>query len=176
MSVTDNERPLAECVWTAAYALEFAPLPLRAYAPIYTHLCQNSGNLLASGVEKAFSTRLDQWAWRIPYAIQWAFPLPLLVAIWFAPKSPWWLVRHHRFDEALQSLSRLHNGESNDEQTLALIQHTVELERALQYGGSYLDLFKGVNLRRTETSFVANVSQELSGFALKSGAYFFEVA
>lgn len=39
---------------------------------------------------------------------------------------------------------------------LALIQHTTELEKAETSGATYLDCFRGTNLRRTEI-----VSREL---------------
>ena len=175
LSVTTNHSRVTDAR-SAAYAIELAPLTLRPYAPIYVHFCQIFGNLTASGVEQRFSERLDDWAWRIPYAIQWTFPIPLLLAGWFAPESPWWLVRKGRFDEALKNLRRCHDGSANDEEMLALIQHTVQLERGLKFGGKYIDVFKGVNRRRTEIAFMACVSQSLSGFALRSGAYFFQQA
>ena len=125
---------------------------------------------------QAYSDSLSTWAWRLPYAIQWGFPIPVIIAIWFAPESPWWLVRHGKDAAALKALSRLHNGESNDDEMLALIQHTVGLERALAVGGTYLDCFKGVNLRRTEIAFMSSLAQNFSGFALSGSTYFFETA
>ena len=89
----------------------------------------------------------------------------------FAPESPWWLVRKGKHDRALKTLDRLSNHEADNESTLALIQHTVELERALKSGGTYWDCFKGTNLRRTELAIAAWLAQELTGFALPSGAY-----
>ena len=43
----------------------------------------------------------------------------------------------------------------NTEHTLASIHHTIELERSTKVGGSYLDCFKGTNLRRTEIAMIS---------------------
>jgi len=55
------------------------------------------GQFIASGVLRAVLTREDQWAYRIPFAIQWMWPLPILIGCIFAPESPWWyaLFRWH---------------------------------------------------------------------------------
>jgi SP family general alpha glucoside:H+ symporter-like MFS transporter len=37
--------------------------------------------------------RTDEWSYRIPFALQWIWPIPLMIGIAFAPESPWWLVR-----------------------------------------------------------------------------------
>lgn len=59
---------------------------------------------------------------------------------------------------------------------LALIQHTVTLERQLDFGVSIMDCFRGVDLRRTEIACIVWSSQIWTQFALASGTYFFEVA
>ncbi len=51
--------------------------------------------------------RTDHWAYKIPYAIQWIWPVPIFIGCWFAPESPWWLVRQNRLEDAKHSLRRL---------------------------------------------------------------------
>lgn len=100
----------------------------------------------------------------------------------FAPESPWFLVRAGRRAEALRSLGRLSDGggggvdANNNRETLSLIQHTVDLERQLDFGSSVRDCFRGADLRRTEIACVTWSSQIWTQFALASGTYFFEVA
>lgn len=38
----------------------------------------------------------------------------------------------------------------NPDETIALIEHTNELEKSMKEGVTYLDCFRGVDLRRTE--------------------------
>jgi SP family general alpha glucoside:H+ symporter-like MFS transporter len=103
-----------------------------------------------------------------------AFLLPIL---FFAPESPWHLVRKGRLDEALESLKRLQKKSApiDPKQTLASIVHTNNLEVELSTGTSYWDCFKGTELRRTEISCMVFAGQVLSGgnFAYNS-TYFFQ--
>jgi hypothetical protein len=56
--------------------------------------------------------------------------------------------------------------EEEIEATLALIVHTTQLERAEVAGASYLECFKGTNLRRTEINMATWAIQILSGNAI----------
>ncbi|KAH7154286.1 general substrate transporter [Fusarium sp. MPI-SDFR-AT-0072] len=82
--------------WTTAYAAEVCPVHLRGYLTTYVNLCWGHviGQFLSAGVLRAMADRTDEWAYRIPFAIQWIWPVPLLIAISFAPESPWWCVRN----------------------------------------------------------------------------------
>jgi SP family general alpha glucoside:H+ symporter-like MFS transporter len=99
---------------------------------------------------------------------QWVFPVPLFAAILFAPESPWWLVRRGRHDEALKSVKRLADSTVDHDEVVALIDHTVKLEREMNFGSSYLDCFKGVDLRRTEIAVVCWCAQTFVGFSIQS--------
>lgn len=68
-------------------------------------------------------------------------------------RSPWWYIRHNRKEEARTSLLRLTSRNDptfNVDETIAMIEHTNELEKNVKEGVSYRDCFKGVDLRRTE--------------------------
>jgi SP family general alpha glucoside:H+ symporter-like MFS transporter len=117
----------------------------------------------------------SEWAYRIPFAIQWVWPVFLFIGIIFCPESPWWLVRRGRIEDAERSLKRLSNGEGA-EQTVAMMLRTTQEEKEVG-GGSYWDCFKGTNLRRTEIAFAVWSLQAFSGLPLQSyNTYFFEQA
>ena len=67
------------------------------------------GQLLAAGVFQGISQAgLDgQWSYRIPFAVQWAWIVPLFLIATFAPDSPWFLVRQGRLEEAERAVKRL---------------------------------------------------------------------
>lgn len=46
-------------------------------------------------------------AYRIPFGIQWMWPPILILGVYFAPESPWWLIRKGRVEEAKLSSLRL---------------------------------------------------------------------
>lgn len=166
---------------TCTYAAEVAPVPLRPILTTYVNLCWVIGQFLASGVLKGVAMRQDQWAYRIPYALQWMWPIPLMIGFSFAPESPWWLVRKNRDADAKKMLNRLtspdKHPEFNADETIAMMRHTNELEKAVSEGTSYLDCFKGTDLRRTEIAAMTWFTQAFCGAALiGQSTYFFQQA
>jgi MFS transporter, SP family, general alpha glucoside:H+ symporter len=80
--------------------------------------------------------------------------------MWFAPESPWWLVRHGKLAEAERSVRMLSMAEAAErapEQVANMVRVTkLEQEEAQAIGNStWLDLFKGTDLKRTEITCVA---------------------
>lgn len=117
-------------------------------------MCWGAGILLSSGVVRAMVSVSGDLAWRLPFALQWIWPLPLLIGAYLAPESPWNSIRRGDVDEARKSLRRLRQDtpdkETQVERAIAYIKYTTELENAETANASYLDCFRGVNLRRTE--------------------------
>jgi len=178
-----------------AYAAEVCPLVLRGYLTAFVNLCWATGQLLSAAVLKGLVNNTTQWSYRkyflichlriklifsgIPFAVQWIWPIPLLIGAYFCPESPWFLVRANRLDEAEHSLKRLSQASDNIDhrQTIALMVHTTNLEKEEGLNTGYLDCFRGTNLRRTEIACCAFLSQITDGGALAySPTYFFEQA
>ncbi|KAJ9608770.1 hypothetical protein H2200_006541 [Cladophialophora chaetospira] len=161
---------------TTTYAAEVTPVPLRPYLTTYVNLCWVIGQLLAAGILKAFVNNETQWGYRIPYAIQWIWPIPIAITAFLAPESPWWLVRHGKLDQARAGLLRLtskRNTAFNVEDTLAMMIHTNELEIQQTAGTNYIDCFKGVDRRRTEVTCITWLIQQTSGSPMIGwGTYF----
>jgi MFS transporter, SP family, general alpha glucoside:H+ symporter len=155
---------------TTTYASEIAPVKIRAYLTTYVNLCWVIGQLIAAGVLRGFLHRNDQWAYRIPFAIQWIWPPLILIGCIFAPESPWWLVRKGRLEDAEKSLLRLTSrgasAEFNVHDQVMMMKATNELEIAISSGTQYWDCFRGTDLRRTEIASVAWLAQAFCGAAL----------
>lgn len=150
----------------AAYASEVCPVVLRPYLTTFINMCWVFGQFVAVGVNRGSISRDDQWAYRIPFGVQWVWPLPIMLGCLFAPESPWWYVRQGNVQGARRALQRLTSGSDPNfdiDDTLAMIQHTNELEASLSSGTSYWDCFKGTNLRRTEVVCVVWLVQTLCG-------------
>jgi SP family general alpha glucoside:H+ symporter-like MFS transporter len=99
-----------------------------------------------------------------------------MVLIFFAPESPWWLIRRGRKQEALRSIKRLgrRNGtQANAEDTLAMMDRTVQIEAHLGGEPSLLDLVKGTDLRRTLITCLMYASQNFAGNLIANQATFF---
>ncbi|KAK0634246.1 general substrate transporter [Bombardia bombarda] len=136
-----------------AYASEVAPTVLRPYLTTFINMCWVIGQFFSAAVNKGSVNRTDEWAYRIPYGVQWVWPIPILIGLIFAPESPWWHVRHDNLPAARASLARLtsrNSSPSSIDSTLSLIAHTNAMEAEIKSGVSYRDCFRGIDLRRTE--------------------------
>ncbi|QYS94085.1 MFS transporter, SP family, general alpha glucoside:H+ symporter [Trichoderma simmonsii] len=162
---------------TVTYASEVCPVALRGYLTTYVNFCWGLGQEIGIGVIFAMLKRNDQWAYRIPYGLQWMWPLPLFIAIYFAPESPWWLVRRGKAEEAKRSLLRLtslnRETDFDADETVAMMVHTTALEEKITAGASYWDCFKGVDRRRTEIVCMTWAIQNLSGNAFSNYSTYF---
>ncbi|KAK7530820.1 uncharacterized protein J3D65DRAFT_671750 [Phyllosticta citribraziliensis] len=166
---------------TITYASEVSPVAMRGYLTTYVNFCWGLGQLIGVSVIKANLHRDDQWSYRIPYALQWMWPVPLFIGIAFAPESPWWLVRKGRTEDAKKSLLRLTSSKKNKnfdpDETISMMVHTTALEDRITKGASYLDCFKGCDLRRTEIVCMCWAMQNLSGNSFSNySTYFLEQA
>lgn len=140
-------------------------------------MCFIIGQFIAAGVLAGLVSNDTQWAYRIPFAIQWFWPTILVPILWFAPDTPWHLVRVGRADDAEKSLRRLRPNDTDEEikEALGLVVFTNNLEQQLSVGTSYWDCFKRDELRRTEIACMCFAGQIFSGlyFAYNS-TYFFQ--
>lgn len=150
-------------------------MSLRGQLTAYINLCFVMGQLLANGVIAGTSQLSDHWAYSAPFAIQWLWPVVILVGVLFAPESPWWYVRKGRLDDALKSLNRLSSPGVDNKAILAMMVETDRLEFEMETGTTYWDCFKPVNLRRTEISVGVFATQVFSGiYMVGYAAYFFQ--
>ncbi|OAL39371.1 hypothetical protein AYO20_01241 [Fonsecaea nubica] len=167
---------------STTYAAEVMPVALRAYLTSNVNMCWLIGQLCGVGVIRGLVHNDSEWSYRIPFGLQWAFAVPILAGVLLAPESPWWLVRHEKIGEAKKALLRLTTKDSdpdfNADKTVAMMQHTNEVEKFLNGGGvSYLDCFKGTDLRRTEICCMVWCTQALCGSSMTGyAAYFYEQA
>lgn len=73
---------------STAYAAEVLPVNLRPYLTSNINMCWLLGQLCGVGVVYAFLDSQSEWAYRIPFGLQWAFVIPILGGMVFAPESP----------------------------------------------------------------------------------------
>jgi SP family general alpha glucoside:H+ symporter-like MFS transporter len=97
-----------------------------------------------------------------------------MILIFFAPESPYWLIRHGRKDEALRSIKRLgRQSKINAQNELAMIERTVEIEARTGGDPKLIDLVKGTDLRRTIITCLIYTSQNFAGNLIANQATFF---
>ncbi|CAI7591652.1 unnamed protein product [Penicillium crustosum] len=162
------------------YAAEVMPVALRAYILSSMNICWLIGQLCAVGVVRSQTGNETEWAYRMPLALQWALAVPIIIGVYFAPESPGWLIRKERPEEARRTLLRLTTAHDafNVDEVVAMMTHTNETEKHLGNGQiTYLDCFKGINLRRTEIACMIWITQQASFSSSGTyAAYFYQQA
>lgn len=110
------------------------------------------------------------------------WPTILIPLYWFAPESPWWYVRHDRIDEAEKVVRRLASSALGEDASVAVAAmiRTNQLELDANSGAqsSWVDCFRGTDLRRTEISALSWAAQNICGgsYAIGWVVYFFRQA
>lgn len=129
-------------------------------------MCWVIGQFFSAAVNRSSVDRTDEWAYRIPFGIQWLWPVLILAGLSFAPESPWWLIRKGDRAGARAALLRLTSRNQpgfNVDETIAMIEHTNEMEKKVKEGVRYRDCFKGVDTRRSEIVIGIWIVQTLGG-------------
>ncbi|KAG7195389.1 uncharacterized protein KQ657_003918 [Scheffersomyces spartinae] len=167
---------------TVTYASEVCPLVLRVYLTTWVNLCWVIGQLISSCMLKGFSSSNSAIAYKIPWAIQWVWPIPIAVGIYFAPESPYWLVNKGKFKEAKHSMERLLTiTEGTTDKSFIAQQMVNKIELTLKQreaeenssSASYLDCFKNGNWRRTRIGALTWLSQNICGSSLMGYSSYF---
>ncbi|KAI1306954.1 alpha-glucosides permease MPH2/3 [Xylaria venustula] len=156
-----------------AYCSEIVPIKLRAPATQMLQMFWAIGSIIVGAVTYVYNPVLDDSAFKVPIAIQWIFPTPLAILVFFAPESPWWLVRRGRLEEAAKSVGRLgRKSRLNIPENVAMMRRVIELEKS-EKEPNYVELFKGVDLYRTLIVCGVYAAQNLTGNLIANQAVFF---
>ncbi|KAF5661200.1 mfs sp general alpha glucoside:h+ symporter [Fusarium heterosporum] len=161
-----------------AYCSEIVPLQLRAPATQMLQMFWAVGAIIVGGVAYHFNDLDTQQAYRIPIALQWMFPTPLAILIYFSPESPWWLVRKGRLEDAAKAVRRLGRAThvDNSHEAISMMKRTIDLEKDTK-DPSLLELFRGTDRYRTLIVCGVYAAQNLTGNLIANQAvYFFEQA
>jgi MFS transporter, SP family, general alpha glucoside:H+ symporter len=151
---------------------------LRTYLLANVNMCWLIGQVIATGVLNACAAFDNQWQWRLPFGLQWVWSVPLLVVICWCPEAPWWLVRHGRDQEAHRALEKLtEKGRSSldVDQVVSVMKYTDHIEKQLNDSTTttYVDCFRGTNLRRTEIACMVWITQAFCGGTIMGYANYF---
>lgn len=128
------------------YCSEAAPAHLRGVTVALFAFWVNFGSILGAVVDNYTSRWMDKTSYQVPLACLYIVPTFIVVALWFVPESPRWLLHHGKDVQARKALENLRG-------SLVPIEH-VEIEWAEMLQGveeekrnaksvAVLDMFKG---------------------------------
>ncbi|OQV11257.1 hypothetical protein CLAIMM_15118, partial [Cladophialophora immunda] len=151
---------------------ELCPSHIRGFVVSTYQLGIMTGSLIMSIIAYGTSHLEGEASFRIPLGLFFVVPAIVGVSVFFFPESPRWLLVHGRRDEALASLRRYRQGRFSDEEILAEFESQIAQIRQAhvlaEEKGTFRDLWRGVNLKRTLIAMGASVCLQSSGQAFIS--------
>lgn len=159
---------------------EYSPKATRGLYVCMQLSTLNFGLLLVYWMNYGFSYHTQDWAWRVPCALQFTLLIPMLLLGLVVDETPRWLASHDRTEESLNVLRRLNDGRLPEEEVLSQyndILNVVRVEKALG-AGTWKDLVKNDGIqsqRRFLTACAIQIFQQAGGinaFVYYSGTLF----
>lgn len=162
---------------TQTWMSEAVPEQLKASVLATFPVFQLVGQIIGSIIIQIQLGVEGRSGYRVAFATQFAFGLPPLIMSYLLPESPAWLLRKGRLDKARASFRKLAQSKSNPNISagFARLQETITLES--QHSGqdrvTYLQCFKGTDLRRTMIVVFAGCVPDAFGLNLVGNATYF---
>jgi MFS family permease len=157
-----------ELATVPVFQAEIVPAPVRGLAVSTYQLSIGCGGLVINGIAHATSTLNDRRAYAICYGLFYVVPIIIICLIWFIPESPRWLMTVNRMDEAREAHKKYREGTMPDE---AIEVEFNQLHQSLldePEQGHTVELFQGVNRKRTAIVVGMNFFQQATGQAFAS--------
>lgn len=152
------------------------------------------GQFLIVLVSRGSETLDNIWQWETVIAVQYIWPLLLIVGVWWFPESPYWLIREGDPDKARRALQKLYGRRQNSDAffDIEMDRLTTDVRVTQDLTGAFetrtvlgmplptaeLECFKGKNFKRTFTAIWAASAQQMIGatFVIGYATYFFDVS
>lgn len=162
------------------YVSEITPLHLRGVALSAYTFSLNLGYLVAASIAFTRVAIIEPSGFLTLFAAGWAFPVVLLLGMFFIPESPYYLIRKDQVEKAEQSVKTLF-GKKADVRAIVNNMHALaEAEKAANKDASdasFLECFRGTNWRRTRIILYCNTINNMVGIPIVSnGPYFMVLA
>ncbi|KAF5689903.1 maltose permease [Fusarium circinatum] len=150
-----------------AYVADVSPLAIRSTTIGFCNLAQCIGPFISAILSNFSSQWESNWSWQSLIVAQWGFAGVALIGQLLMPESPVYLVRKGKMEKARMALERMYSDPEDASGHLERIKLTLE-EADSQNLGSYLDCFKGTNLRRSLIAIMVFLSEPMSGLGFVS--------
>jgi hypothetical protein len=146
------------------YIQESSPAKYRGWFLTIFQFFTSFGTLIGTIIDWATAKRLDKSAYLIPLGMIYIVPVFLVVALFFIPESPRWLILMGRYEAGVASLRWMRPAGSPVEEEAAEIKAAIDRERELGSSVSTWDMFTNpIDRRRTVLAVCAVTLQAASG-------------
>ncbi|KZF23905.1 general substrate transporter [Xylona heveae TC161] len=144
------------------FQAEIVPAPIRGMAVGTYQASLLLGGIIINSVCRGTSEIQSNAAWRIPQGLFYIVPTIVASGVWFIPESPRWLLVKGRPEAALESLRLLRGARPDYDPEEDLENLKISLSEE-QNQGSYRDLFRGSNRKRTFIAMGMNFFMQATG-------------
>jgi len=163
------------------YWSEITPASLRGSVVVMYQAVINVATFFAQCINEGTRNIDSRWAYRIPLLIQLLPPLVFTAFLLWIPDTPRWYISRGKMDKGLQAMRRLRGPTYTEEEIQKEVRDIaafLEMELELEGSVSYLDCFRGTDLRRTLLTIGISLAQAFSGIAFISsyGTFFFSIS
>ncbi|KAJ5286801.1 hypothetical protein N7478_002487 [Penicillium angulare] len=150
-----------------AYVADISPLAIRASVIGFCNLSQCIGPFISAIMSYYTSSWDNDWSWKSIVCAQWGFAVISFIGQIFMPESPVFLVRKGKIKAAQNVLGRLYSESHDADGHFERIKLTLE-EAETQKSATYLECFRGTNLRRTLIAMLVFSAEPMSGLGFVS--------
>ncbi|KFY32323.1 hypothetical protein V493_00308 [Pseudogymnoascus sp. VKM F-4281 (FW-2241)] len=142
--------------------------PVLSFLSIFTLLGQLIGAIV---VFKSLDLP-GRKSYTVCFASQWPFSIATLIMAFFLPESPTYLIRKDKIDLAYKAQTRLNEPNAHTESIVEGLRMSIQEERKTSQS-TYMDCFKGQDLRRTMIVVFSCVIPQTFGLTLLAKASYF---
>lgn len=163
--------------YSAIYIGEAAPAYLRGPVLGMIMFQVSFGALIGILVDNYMATDFSPLSYRVPLAVTFVIPVVVSVGILFLPETPRYYIMRGNLDKAGAAIKKLRGitDHARIEDDIRIMQNAWIAETEERATATFLDAFRGANLRRTLLSIAAAVGQTASGitFIAAFSVYFY---
>ncbi|KAL5331391.1 hypothetical protein ACEPPN_000921 [Leptodophora sp. 'Broadleaf-Isolate-01'] len=150
----------------SSFQSEIAPSSIRGILVGTSIFFINLASVVTSGINWGTHAISSSFSYRLPLGLQILWPMIIAIGLWFITDSPTFFLINGDDERANQSLRKIRRGYTEEE--IEVEMNALKFQAALRAEDvqlSWLELFKGANLRRTLLSMSIGNFQQFSGIA-----------
>ena len=161
-----------------SYVADITPFALRGASTALCNISFSIGPLVCFIINYSESDRLDSWAYRSIFAAQWGFSAISLITLLFVPDSPTYYILKGKTEKAEACYEKLLKDPVSIQKQMAVVINTIKESQTSADSCTFLDCFKGNNLKRTMVASVPFIFCPFSGvyFTGNYTTYWFQLA
>ena len=151
----------------ATFQSEISPSAIRGAVVGLSIVLIDTASVLTSGINWGTHADPTSFAYRLPIGLQCLWPILIAIGLFFVTDSPTYFLIKGNDTRAYESLRKVRQG--YDEQEIEVEMQSLKYQAALRAAESevsWLDLFRGNNLRRTLIAISIGNFQQLSGISM----------